>query len=84
MGSTLSFFYNLFDFNQATDPWANDIRSYFGTVRSLSLTTSSSAQQFQVDALLGLAASEPMEEKIEEEDLEEEEVLEGEEVVGGE
>ena len=60
MGATLSFFYNLFGFNQATDPWAMDMRSYFGTVRSLSVTTSSSVQEFQVDALLGLAASEPV------------------------
>lgn len=74
MGSTLSFFYNLFEFNQATDPWAVDIRSYFGTVRSLSLTTSSSAQQFQIDALLGLATSEPVED--EDEDAEAVEVLE--------
>lgn len=69
MSSTLSFFYNLFDFNQATDPWSVDIRSYFGTVRSLSLTTSSSTQQFQIDALLGLAASEPI--AVSEETLEE-------------
>lgn len=66
MGSTLSFFYNLFGFNQATDPWATDIRSYFGTVRSLSVTTSSSAQEFQLDALLGLAASEPIAAEVEE------------------
>ncbi|MEM7062289.1 MAG: DUF3352 domain-containing protein [Cyanobacteria bacterium P01_B01_bin.77] len=70
MGSTLSFFYNLFGFNQATDPWAVDIRSYFGTVRSLSVTTSSSSQQFQIDALLGLAASEPMETELAEEKIE--------------
>ncbi len=61
MGSTLLFFYNLFGFNQATDPWAVDMKAYFATVRSLSVTTSSSAQEFQIDALLGLAASEPME-----------------------
>ncbi|ESA33470.1 hypothetical protein N836_01495 [Leptolyngbya sp. Heron Island J] len=66
--STLSFFYNLFGFNQTTDPWAVSLRSYFGTVRSLSLSTSSSAQQFQINALLGLAASEETatEEMIEE------------------
>ncbi|MGD1853183.1 MAG: DUF3352 domain-containing protein [Leptolyngbyaceae cyanobacterium] len=57
--STLSFFYNLLGFNQATDPWSVDLKRYFGSVRSLSLTTSSSAQEFQIDALLGLAASEP-------------------------
>ena len=75
--STLSFFYNLFGFNQSTDPWAADVRSYFGTLRSLSFTTSSSAQQFQIDALLGLAASEPVEDTFEAEDsLETEEVLE--------
>ncbi len=58
MSATLSFFYNLFGFNNTTDPWAADVRRYFGTIRSLSLTTSSSAQEFQLDALLGLAASE--------------------------
>ncbi|MBE9066556.1 DUF3352 domain-containing protein [Leptolyngbya cf. ectocarpi LEGE 11479] len=75
MGSTLSFFYNLFGFNQATDPWAVDIRSYFGTVRSLSVTTSSSAQEFQIDALLGLATSEPMVADLEEEELDAEEKI---------
>lgn len=80
-GATLSFFYNLFGFNQATDPWAMDIKSYFGTIRSLSVTTSSSSQEFQLDALLGLAASEPMEEESseEEEALNEEEALESDE-----
>ncbi|MEM9807701.1 MAG: DUF3352 domain-containing protein, partial [Cyanobacteria bacterium P01_D01_bin.56] len=73
MGSTLSFFYNLFGFNEATDPWAVDMRRYFGTVRSLSFTTSSSAQEFQMDALLGLAASEPMQEDSTEEPKETEE-----------
>lgn len=57
---TLSFFYNLFGFNQSTAPWAADVRRYFGSFRSLSFSTSSSAQQFQIDALLGLAASEPV------------------------
>ena len=77
--STLSFFYNLFGFNQANDPWAIDVRSYFGTLRSLSLTTSSSAQQFQLDALLGLAASEPSEDVLETENiLETDEIFESE------
>ncbi|MEM7794948.1 MAG: DUF3352 domain-containing protein [Cyanobacteria bacterium P01_C01_bin.118] len=77
-GATLSFFYNLFGFNQATDPWATDIKSYFGTIRSLSVTTSSSSQEFQLDALLGLAAVAPVEETMEEteENSEEEELLE--------
>ncbi|MEM8612735.1 MAG: DUF3352 domain-containing protein [Cyanobacteria bacterium P01_H01_bin.105] len=70
--STLGFFYNLFGFNSANDPWAADIRSYFGTIRSLSLTTSSSSQQFQIDALLGLAASDPIEEPMVTEMTEEE------------
>ncbi len=74
--STLSFFYNLFGFNQATDPWAADVRSYFGTIRSFSFSTSSSAQQFQMDALLGLAASEPTQEDVEEESFEEDKTLE--------
>ncbi|NEQ55783.1 MAG: DUF3352 domain-containing protein, partial [Leptolyngbya sp. SIO3F4] len=80
-GATLSFFYNLFGFNQATDPWAMDMKSYFGTVRSLSVTTSSSAQEFQVDALLGLAASEPAEETVEEEMSEEDTLNAPEEVI---
>ena len=71
--STLSFFYNLFGFNQATEPWAIDVRRYFGTVRSLSLSTSSSSQQFQINALLGLAASETTAEEAEAENSEEKE-----------
>ncbi|MFG6098704.1 DUF3352 domain-containing protein [Leptothoe sp. ISB3NOV94-8A] len=74
--STLAFFYNLFGFNQATDPWAADIRGYFGTVRSLSLSTSSSTQQFQIDALLGLAASDPPAAGAEEESAEDIETTE--------
>ncbi|MEM6255533.1 MAG: DUF3352 domain-containing protein [Cyanobacteria bacterium P01_D01_bin.156] len=75
MGSTLSFFYTLFDFHQATDPWAVDVRRYLGTVRSLSLTTASSAQQFQIDLLLGLAASTPKEESVTEDNTEVQESL---------
>ena len=76
MSSTLSFFYNLLGFNASNDPWAADIRKYFGTVRSLSLSTSSSAQEFQIDALLGLAASEPIEDELEQDATEEQEAAE--------
>lgn len=82
--STLSFFYNLFGFNQATDPWAVDVRSYFGAVRSLSLSTSSSAQQFQIDALLGLATSETTTEEVTEENPEDGEDSDGSEAMEGE
>ena len=52
------------------------MRSYLGTLRSLSFSTSSSAQQFQLDALLGLAASEPVEDSLEAENsLETQELL---------
>ena len=81
MGSTLSFFYNLFGFNASNDPWAADIRRYFGTVRSLSLSTSSSAQEFQIDALLGLAASEPIEDELEQGATEEQETTEKQETI---
>ena len=81
MGSTLSFFYNLFEFNASNDPWAADIRRYFGTVRSLSLSTSSSAQEFQIDALLGLAASEPIEDELEQDATEEQETTEKQETI---
>ena len=74
--STLSFIYNLFGFNSTDDPWAADIRGYFGTVRSLSLTTSSSPQQFQIDALLGLAAYDATDETVETETLAEDSPLE--------
>ena len=74
--STLSFFYNVFGFNQTNDPWAVNVRSYFGTLRSLSLSTSSSAQQFQLDALLGLAASEPTEDALETGEASEADVIE--------
>ncbi|MEA5464393.1 DUF3352 domain-containing protein [Leptothoe sp. PORK10 BA2] len=80
MSSTLLFFYNLFGFNQATDPWATSMRSYLATVRSLSVTTSSNPQEFQIDALLGLAASEPMEPEISEEEAALEEAVEAEKV----
>ncbi|MEO0349816.1 MAG: DUF3352 domain-containing protein [Cyanobacteria bacterium P01_A01_bin.15] len=83
MSSTLSFFYNLLGFNTANDPWAVDIKRYLGTIRSLSMTTSSSAQEFQINALWGLAAAEPPveEETVEESVVEEEPAVEEEPVV---
>ncbi len=55
---TLATIYSLFDLDP-TDPFIQEIKSGLGTVRSVSITTSSTADAVQLDALLGLAQREP-------------------------
>ena len=54
-GSTLGLLYELTGFNRASDPWSVSVRQYLGTLRSLSMTTATRPQEFQINALLGLA-----------------------------
>ncbi|MEL7501370.1 MAG: DUF3352 domain-containing protein [Cyanobacteria bacterium J06554_6] len=51
---TLAALYNLFELDP-TDPFIQELKGGLGTVRSVSLTTSSTAEYLQLDALLGLA-----------------------------
>ncbi|MEO0539410.1 MAG: DUF3352 domain-containing protein [Cyanobacteria bacterium P01_A01_bin.105] len=54
---TLAMLYNALELDP-TDPFIQEIKSGLGTLRSLSITTSSTADAIQLDALLGLAPRE--------------------------
>ncbi|MEO1593394.1 MAG: DUF3352 domain-containing protein, partial [Cyanobacteria bacterium J06632_22] len=51
---TLATLYSLLDLNPS-DPFVQEVKSGLGTLRSLSMTSSSTADALQLDALLGLA-----------------------------
>ncbi|MEO0457825.1 MAG: DUF3352 domain-containing protein [Cyanobacteria bacterium P01_A01_bin.114] len=64
-GSTLSLIYSLLPL-EPEDPFTQTIKSFLGTVHSLSMTSSSTSEYVQFDVLLGLATAEEREVLVEE------------------